>query len=91
MKKYTKLEVEIALKTIKKWNLKGEKIEKIFEFKNFIEALSFIVKIGVFAEKHNHHPEIYNIYNKVTITLSTNDANGLTDKDFKLASIIDTL
>jgi 4a-hydroxytetrahydrobiopterin dehydratase len=47
--------------------------------------------VGLLAEKHGHHPELFNVYNKVNIRLSTHDANGLTDKDFNLAKAIENL
>ena len=65
--------------------------EPICIFADFVEALSFIVKIGVLAEKAYHHPEIWNVYNRVSITLSTHDAGGVTDKDIMLASEITNL
>ena len=76
---------------VKDWCYINESIEKLFEFKDFSQALSFIVKVGVLAEKLNHHPEIINIYNKVTLRIYTHDANGITEKDFKLANGIDNL
>ena len=62
-----------------------------FIFKDFKESLQFINKIGVLAEEQNHHPELFNVYNKVNIRLSTHDANGVTDKDFNLAKAIDLI
>ena len=53
--------------------------------------MGFIVQVGVLAEKANHYPEFFNVYNKVHIRLITHDANGITDKDFDLASSIDKL
>lgn len=73
------------------WTFINNGIEKKFQFKNFSEALGFIVQVGVLAEKANHHPELFNVYNKVNIRLTTHDANGLTDKDFDLATNIDKL
>ena len=79
------------LENLKNWHFNENGIEKKFVFKNFTEALGFIVKVGVLAEKMNHHPELFNVYNKVNIRLSTHDANGLTDKDFGLATQIEGL
>ena len=91
MKKYSDIEIQTAIKTLNNWILNEDKIEKQFQFKDFSEALAFIVRIGVLAEKQNHHPELYNIYNKVTIALTTHDVSGLSDKDFLLASSIDAI
>ncbi len=91
MKKYSNIEIQTAVKTLNNWILNEDKIEKQFQFKDFSEALAFIVRIGVLAEKQNHHPELYNVYNKVTIALTTHDVNGLSDKDFLLATSIDAI
>lgn len=91
MKAYSISEIEKALKKVSNWHLVENSIQKKFQFKDFSEALSFIVKVGLLAEKQGHHPEIWNVYNKVTLSLNTHDANGITDKDFLLASSIDKL
>jgi 4a-hydroxytetrahydrobiopterin dehydratase len=62
-----------------------------FKFKTFSDAFSFMTRVALAAEKMNHHPEWSNVYNKVTITLTTHDAGGLTDKDVALAEKIDRL
>ncbi|WP_395061299.1 4a-hydroxytetrahydrobiopterin dehydratase [Flavobacterium sp.] len=91
MEKLSKLEIEKSIKALNNWNLNDKKIEKKFEFNDFSEALSFIVRVGLLSEKQNHHPELFNVYNKVSIALSTHDADGLTEKDFKLAASIDKI
>lgn len=89
MKKYNKQEVAPSLLKLNDWKFNSDGIEKKFQFKNFTEALGFIMKVGVISEKMNHHPELFNVYNKVNIRLTTHDAGGVTDKDIKLASEID--
>lgn len=79
------------LKDLKDWGFNNKGIEKKFVFENFSQALGFIVQVGLLAEKQNHHPELFNVYNKVDIRLSTHDADGLTDKDFDLAKEIEKL
>lgn len=65
-------------------------LTRAFEFNNFVEAWSFMTKVAIIAEKRNHHPDWSNVYNKVTIRLSTHDAgNTVTEKDRELASEID--
>ena len=91
MTKYNKEEVSPMLLNLNDWQFNSDGIEKKFQFKNFTEALGFIVKVGVISEKMNHHPELFNVYNKVNIRLTTHDASGVTDKDIKLASEIDGL
>jgi 4a-hydroxytetrahydrobiopterin dehydratase len=91
MTKYNNEEVAPLLLNLNDWQFNSDGIEKKFQFKNSTEALGFIVKVGVVSEKMNHHPELFNVYNKVNIRLTTHDAGGITDKDFKLASEIDRL
>lgn len=91
MKTYSEEMAQPILKQLKDWKFKNNGIEKKFIFKNFSEALGFIVQVGILAEKNNHHPELFNVYDKVDIRLSTHDANGLTDKDFDLAKAIEVL
>jgi 4a-hydroxytetrahydrobiopterin dehydratase len=81
----------IKLKDLLHWNFENNGIEKEFKFKNFSQALAFMVQVGILAEKANHHPEWSNVYNKVNIRLTTHDAGGLTDKDFDLATNIEKL
>ena len=90
-KKLTEHELDEKVKAMKGWELKNGKLEKSFRFSNFVEAFGFMTRIALEAEKINHHPEWLNVYNTVTIRLSTHDAAGITDFDIKLANIIDTL
>lgn len=89
MKTYNESTSKELLQELKDWKFKDNAIEKKFVFKDFSQALGFIVQVGLRAEKQAHHPELFNVYNKVTIRLSTHDANGVTDKDFKLAEAIE--
>lgn len=67
------------------WELAGDAITRTFEFTNFVKAFGFMASAAIVAEKMNHHPEWSNVYNKVTVNLTTHDAGGLTDLDFELA------
>ena len=67
----------------------GKKIKKTFKFKSFIEAFSFMSKVAIYAEKKDHHPEWFNVYNKVEICLTTHDAGGITEKDVDLINFIE--
>lgn len=74
------------------WTEKDNTLTKTFEFKDFIEAFGFMAKVAIEAEKMNHHPNWSNVYNKVSFELTTHDAgNTVTEKDRKLAKIIDKL
>ncbi|WP_137127762.1 4a-hydroxytetrahydrobiopterin dehydratase [Roseomonas sp. HF4] len=66
-------------------------IARSFHFKDFSEAWGFMSRVALLAEKHDHHPEWFNVWNKVEITLSTHDAGGLSARDVALAKAIDGL
>lgn len=85
-------EVESKLNGVsKEWVLNDNCIQRTLVFKDFVEAFSFMTSAAILSEKLNHHPNWKNVYNKVDITLSTHDAGGLTDLDFKLAKAIDVV
>lgn len=85
-------EITEKLKGLEGWSAEGDKIGKDFAFNNFKEALAFLVRVGLEAETHGHHPEIFNVYNSVTIKLSTHDAGDkVTQKDIDLANAIDNI
>lgn len=74
------------------WEESDNKLKKTFEFKNFIEAFSFMTSVAIISEKMNHHPNWSNVWNKVIIELTTHDeGNVVTDKDRKLAVAIDKI
>lgn len=75
------------------WSLsrEGKAIEREFKFSDFSEAWGFMNRVALIAESHDHHPEWFNVYNRVEITLTTHDANGLSERDAKMASAIDAL
>jgi 4a-hydroxytetrahydrobiopterin dehydratase len=91
MNLYNEVTAQEMLKNLNDWKFNDNGIEKKFVFKNFSEALGFIVQVGILAEKQGHHPELFNVYSKVNIRLATHDADGLTDKDFNLAKAIELL
>ena len=68
-----------------------EAFAKLFKFSDFKQAFSFMTSVSSIAEKHDHHPNWKNVYNKVEIRLFTHEANGLTERDFKLAKEIDQI
>ena len=87
MKKLSKTEVTNKLKKLSGWKLmKGRNsITKTFKFKNFTEAFGWMTSMALYAEKKDHHPEWFNVYNTVEVTLSTHDAGGVTQLDIDLA------
>jgi 4a-hydroxytetrahydrobiopterin dehydratase len=84
-------QVERFLESRNGWQKTGDAIQKAYKFKGFPEAVAFVDQLVKPAEAANHHPDIAINYNKVTLTLSTHDAGGLTEKDFALADTIDEL
>jgi 4a-hydroxytetrahydrobiopterin dehydratase len=72
-----------------KYDARRDAITREFPFADFRQAFAFMTEIALAAEKADHHPEWSNVYNRVTITLTTHDAKGLTQRDFDLADIID--
>jgi len=85
-------EITKNLSVLSGWMKDEKQIAKEYEFKDFMEALSFVSKLGVEAEKMNHHPDIFiHSWNKVKITISTHSEGGITKKDFQLAEIIEGL
>jgi len=82
-----------ALVTLPDWSLRadGLAIERKFKFVDFNEAFSFMTRVALLAEKHDHHPEWSNVYNRVAITLTTHDAGGLSLRDVAMAKAIDAL
>jgi 4a-hydroxytetrahydrobiopterin dehydratase len=84
---------EAALARLNGWiyDARADAISHDFKFKDFSEAFGFMTRVALLAQAADHHPEWSNVYNKVTITLSTHDAGGLTEKDMALAEAIDQL
>ena len=80
---------KIAVEELEGWTGGDDFITKVFKFRNFIEAFSFMTNIAIVAEKMDHHPEWYNIYNRVDITLTTHDSGGVTEKDIALAKAME--
>lgn len=91
MKMLSKETIAQELTDMKGWFYNDNALENKFEFKNFTQALGFIVQVGIHSEKMNHHPELFNVYNKVNIRLTTHDAGGVTTKDIELAKAIETI
>lgn len=89
----TEEETGAALADLTAWSLArdGKAIARTFVFGDFSEAFAFMTRIALLAEKADHHPEWFNVYNRVEITLTTHDAGGLSQRDVRMASAIDAL
>lgn len=91
MKKMTTQEIEERLDQLDGWDYTDKAIQTTFEFANFKETFSIMTRIAFECEAQNHHPEWTNVYKTLTIRLSTHDADGVTEKDFKLAATIENI
>ncbi len=87
----TEKQIVDQLRSSKGWKRKGDEIYKMFVHKDFARAMGFVQSVALLAEKMNHHPDIDIRWNKVTLSLSTHSAGGLTMKDFVLAEQINAL
>lgn len=88
----TKIGAEAALARLEGWSAKSgdrDAIEKTFKFADFKTAFGFMSSCALQAEQMDHHPEWFNVYNRVEVTLTTHDADGVTELDVKLASFMD--
>lgn len=81
----SKTELETALSQLSGWSIENGKLHRQFQFPSFIEAFGFMSSVALVAESAGHHPEWFNVYNRVTIDLTTHDAGGITQKDVDLA------
>lgn len=77
--------------TLPRWTLEGEHLKRSFRFADFSEAFAFMTRVALLAERQDHHPEWFNVWNRVDIALSTHDAGGLSARDVRLARAIDRL
>jgi len=89
IKKLNDSELQQELHKFAGWSLVNGKLHKVFQFASFVEAFGFMAKVALVAEAMNHHPEWFNVYNRVVIELTTHDAGGLSARDFELAAKID--
>lgn len=85
-------EIQNKLKELNEWSYENNSIQKEYKLKDFSSVLAFTVKAGIEAEKMDHHPDIFiHSWNKCKITISTHSEGGVTEKDFKLAQVIEKL
>lgn len=89
-----KIGAAAAVQRLKGWSVKpGDRdaIEKTFVFKDFNEAFGFMTRVALKADKIDHHPEWFNVYNRVEVLLATHDADGVTDLDLEMAAFMDEI
>ena len=90
-KKLSDEEIKRELDKNPDWIVENGKLNRTLEFDNFVQAFGFMTKVAMHAEKMDHHPEWFNVYNRITIDLVTHDVGGLSNYDIKLAEIINKL
>jgi 4a-hydroxytetrahydrobiopterin dehydratase len=89
--KLSDADVQAKLSTVPGWSVKDGKLHREYKFASFVEAFGFMASVALCAERADHHPEWFNVYNKVIVDLTTHDAGGITDKDFALAAKMEQL
>src|SRR5580704_1595030 len=89
MQKLSESEVSSALAQLSGWGLKNGKLHREYKFSDFAHAFGFMATAAPLIEKRNHHPEWANVYNRVTVDLMTHDAQGITQKDVDLATLLE--
>jgi len=91
MTRLSQTDIDEELKSLPGWSVVNEKLHKEFQFDSFNQAFGFMTRAAMEIEKMNHHPEWFNVYNKITIELTTHDAGGITKNDVNLAKILNSL
>lgn len=90
MERLSESEIEAHLKEVPEWSYLNGEIQRTFEFRDFRASIAFVNRVAEAAETAQHHPDILIRYAKVTLTVSTHDAGGITEKDFTLAKQADS-
>jgi 4a-hydroxytetrahydrobiopterin dehydratase len=88
--KLTKEELDSAVAGLPGWSVVNGKLHREYKFPDFTHAFGFMATAATAIEKMNHHPEWFNVYNTVTVDLTTHDSGGITQNDVKLAKLLDT-
>jgi len=89
--KLTDDQIKKEIMSLSGWSVVNGKLHKDFVFQDFIEAFGFMSKAAIHIEKMNHHPEWFNVYNKIRVDLVTHDAGGITQNDINLARTLNSL
>ena len=82
-------DIQARLGKLPGWSVVAGKLHRELQFKDFVQAFGFMTQVALLAEKRDHHPEWFNVYNKVVIDLTTHDAGGISAKDFELAEAME--
>ena len=83
--KATESEIQKVISELESWTIKDRKLHREYRFRDFVQAFGFMSQVALLAERAAHHPEWFNVYNRVVVDLTTHEAQGITQKDFDLA------
>jgi len=83
--KATESEIQQAMADLDSWTLESGKLHREYRFRDFVQAFGFMAQVALLAERAAHHPDWFNVYNRVVVDLTTHEAGGITQKDFDLA------
>jgi 4a-hydroxytetrahydrobiopterin dehydratase len=87
--KLSTTDIETRLASLSGWSVVNGKLHREYQLADFVEAFGFMAKVALIAERMNHHPEWFNVYNKVIVDLTTHDAGGISAMDFDLATAME--
>jgi 4a-hydroxytetrahydrobiopterin dehydratase len=85
IKKATESEIQKVITELGSWTIENDKLHREYRFRDFVQAFGFMAQAALLAERAGHHPEWFNVYNRVVVDLTTHEAGGITQKDFDLA------
>jgi 4a-hydroxytetrahydrobiopterin dehydratase len=91
MSKLTEAEIEKGIAELGFWTVESGKLHREYRFRDFVQAFGFMVQVALLAERAAHHPEWFNVYNRVVVDLTTHEAQGITQKDLDLAREMDEI
>lgn len=91
MKTLDQQAIDAALRSLDGWRQDGHAIRRDFEFHDFSEATAFLVRVALISEKLDHHADYSGVYSKLSLTLSSHDAGGITERDVRMAAAVDAL
>jgi 4a-hydroxytetrahydrobiopterin dehydratase len=83
--KATESEIQKVIAELESWTIEDGKLHREYRFRDFVQAFGFMSQVALLAERAAHHPEWFNVYNRVVVDLTTHEAQGITQKDFDLA------
>lgn len=91
MERLSDSDIQRSLEGLPGWSVSNQKLHRDYKFADFVHAFGFMATAAIAIEKMNHHPEWFNVYNRVSVDLTTHDAGGITHRDFELARLLDSI